>query len=97
MTLPLGTTLPPAERRAFLVEAIQALEQGLATPAATIEYPNAGRMESLTRADAVSRLRLFISNLAELDGDAALAARVSPAATMIRVFSGRGYRQRGIY
>lgn len=97
MTLPLGTTRDPVERRRFLVEAIQALEEGLATAATKISYPNAGEMETLSRSEAVARLRLFLANLAELDGDAALAAKVTPAATLIRVFSARGYRSRGIY
>ncbi|MEL6061855.1 MULTISPECIES: hypothetical protein [unclassified Methylobacterium] len=94
MTLPIGYTR--GEKRVqFLREAIEAIEDGLATAAGRISYPNAGEMDTLSRADAIARLRLLYATYAQVTNDPVLAREASTGATLIRVISGRGYRGGG--
>lgn len=96
MSIPIGYTLPPEERKAFLVESIRGLEEALATAADRISYPNAGDLEPISRAEAIARLRLFYSQLARVTDDKALAAEVNTGPRFLRVVGQKGYRG-GIY
>lgn len=96
MPIPYGYTRgSPADRTAWLKEAIEAIEDGLATAAQTISYPNAGDLATLSRLDAEMRLRQFYVQYAKLIGDDDLLRQVQNNPRFIRAVGVVGYESPG--
>lgn len=64
MSLPLFSLWTRIE----VVEAIKALEEGVANGAVSIQYPNAGAIQLVSRSEATMTLRALYRRLDELDG-----------------------------
>lgn len=90
MPLPLGFTRG-ADRVPWLKDAIEAIEDGYVSGAEDIEYPNAGRMVSLKRTDALSRLHELYVQYATATGNAALLKECQRNPRFIRVVGTPGY------
>ena len=96
MPIPYGHTRgSAAERIAWLKEAIEAIEDGLAAAAVTIQYQDAGQMQMLNRLDAEMRLRQFYVQYAQLTGDAELLRQVRNNPRFIRFVGTLGYESPG--
>lgn len=96
MPIPYGYTRgSPAERTAWLKEAIEAIEDGLATAAQTISYPNAGDVATLSRVDAEMRLRQLYVQYAQVTGDDELLKQVRNNPRFIRGIGTVGYQSPG--
>ncbi|WP_375453456.1 hypothetical protein [uncultured Methylobacterium sp.] len=96
MPIPYGYTRgAPGERVAWLKEAIEAIEDGLATAAQTISYPNAGDLATLSRVDAEMRLRQLYVQYAKLTGDDDLLRQVQNNPRFIRMVGTFGYSRPG--
>lgn len=92
MPIPYGYTRGnTAARIAYLKESIEAIEDGYTAGSDVIEYPNAGRMEQLKRADAEGRLRQLYVQYAQLTGDASLLAQVQTGPRFVRVVGTPNY------
>jgi len=90
-----GTPGDPSERIAWLKEAIEAIEDGLATAAVTIQYNDAGQLQTLGRLDAEMRLRQLYVQYAKLTGDDELLRQVQNNPRFIRGIGMIGYRSPG--
>lgn len=64
MSLPLFSTWSRIE----VLEAIKALEEGIALGAVSIQYPNAGGIQQVSRSEATLTLRALYRRLDEIDG-----------------------------
>jgi len=80
-----------AARIAYLKESIEAIEDGYTAGSDVIEYPNAGRLEQLKRADAEGRLRQLYTQYAKLIGDKDLLAEVQTGPRFVRVVGTPNY------
>lgn len=96
MPIPYGHTRgSAAEQIAWLKDAIEAIEDGLGAAAVTIQYNDAGQMQTLNRLDAEMRLRQFYVRYAKLTGDDELLRQVQNNPRFIRMIGTIGYTAPG--